>query len=126
MGIVYTTIKIKNALKDSEAVELEAKIDTGATLLVLPESIVKEFGFPIIRKQNIKYANEETQERDVVWGVEIEICERKGVFESVVEPQKKYALVGAIVMETLDLIIESRSLQIYPNPRSKLPMAEVE
>jgi hypothetical protein len=47
-------------------------------------------------------------------------------FEAVVEPNKRYALVGAIVMETLDLIVEPRSLQLYPNPRSKLPMAEIE
>ena len=79
-----------------------------------------------IRKQNVKYANEETAEKDVVWGVEVEICDRKGVFEAVVEPNKKYTLIGAIVMETLDLIVEPRSLQIYPNPRSKLPMAEIE
>jgi len=79
-----------------------------------------------IRKQNVKYANEETAEKDVVWGVEVEICDRKGVFEAVVEPNKKYMLIGAIVMETLDLIVEPRSLQIYPNPRSKLPMAEIE
>ena len=74
----------------------------------------------------MKYANEETEEKDVVWGVEVEMCDRKGIFEAVVEPNKRYALVGAIVMETLDLIIEPRSLQIYPNPRSELPMAEIE
>lgn len=126
MGIVYTNIKLRNALTDSETVELNAKVDTGATLLVIPGDVSKEFEFPIIRKQNVKYANEETAERDVVWGVEVEICDRKGIFEAIVEPKKRYTLVGAIVMETLDLIVEPRSLQIYPNPRSKLPMAEIE
>jgi len=58
--------------------------------------------------------------------MEVEICDRKGIFETVVEPNKRYALVGTIVMETLDLIVELRSLQLYPNPRSKLPMAEIE
>jgi hypothetical protein len=29
-------------------------------------------------------------------------------------------------METLDLIVEPRDLRVYPNPRSKLPMAEIE
>jgi len=48
------------------------------------------------------------------------------VFEAIVEPKKKYALIGAVVMETLDLIVEPRSLGIYPNSRSVLPMAEVE
>lgn len=126
MGMVYTNIKLRNALTDREAVKLNAKVDTGATLLVIPGDVSEEFQFPIIRKQIVKYANEKTEEKDVVWGVEVEICDRKGIFEAVVEPNKRYALVGAIVMETLDLIIEPRSLQIYPNPRSELPMAEIE
>lgn len=121
MGIIYTNIKLRNALTDSEAVELKAKVDTGATLLVIPGDVSEEFEFPIIRRQNVKYANEETAEKDVVWGVEVEICDRKGVFEAIVEPKKRYALVGAIIMETLNLIIEPRSLQIYPNPRSIFP-----
>jgi predicted aspartyl protease len=126
MGLVHTTIAIRNILTKNKAVELEGKIDTGATLLVLPEFIVKDLGFPTIRKQTVKYANEETETRDVVWGVELTLCERTGVFEAIVEPKKKYALVGAVVMETLDLIVEPRSLGLYPNPRSNLPMAEIE
>jgi predicted aspartyl protease len=126
MGLVHTTIKIRNLLTNSDYVELDGKIDTGATLLVLPAHVVKELGFPTIRRQTVKYANEETDERDVVWGVEVTLCDRKGVFEAIVEPKKQYALVGAVVMETLDLIVEPRSLGIYPNPRSEFPMAEVE
>jgi predicted aspartyl protease len=127
MGITYTTLKIRNPLSDSEIVELEAKVDTGATMLVLPESIAVQLNFPKIRKQIVKYANEETAERDIVWGVEVEVCQRKGVFEAIVQPGKKYALLGAIVMEALDLIVDPRGLQIYPNPRSpSLPMAEIE
>ncbi|MEW6609225.1 MAG: hypothetical protein AB1414_17570 [bacterium] len=126
MGIVYTTIKLRNPLKDKPAVEIDAKVDTGATLLVLPEKIVKEFDFSIIRKDTVKYANEEIAQRDIVGVVEVEICDRKGWFEAIVEPKKEYPLIGAVVMESLDLIVEPRSFGIYPNPRSKLPMAEIE
>lgn len=127
MGIIYTTLKIRNPLTDSEIVELEAKVDTGATLLVLPESTALHFNFPKIRKQIVKYANEETAERDIVAAVELEVCGRKGWFEAIIQPGKKYALLGAVVMETLDLIVDPRGLQIYPNPRSpSLPMAEIE
>ncbi|MFN8489125.1 MAG: hypothetical protein U0350_16175 [Caldilineaceae bacterium] len=56
----------------------------------------------------------------------IEICGRRGVFEAIVEPAKAYTLIGAVVIESLDLIVEPRGLGIYPNPRSELPMAEVE
>jgi predicted aspartyl protease len=126
MGITYTTIKIRNPLINSEKIELEAKVDNGATLLVLPGSIVEKLQFPEIRKQTVKNANEDTAERSIVAGVEVEICGRKGWFEAVVEPKKVYALVGAVLMETLDLIVEPRDFGVYPNPRAKLPMAEIE
>jgi predicted aspartyl protease len=127
MEITYTTLKIRNFLTDSEIVELEAKVDTGATMLVLPESTAAQFNFPKIRKHIVKYANEETAQRDIVGGVEVEVCGRKGWFEGIVQPGKKYALLGAIVMETLDLIVDPRGLQIYPNPRSpNMSVAEIE
>lgn len=127
MQITYTTLKIRNFLTDSEIVDQEAKVDTGATMLVLPESTAAQFNFPKIKKQRVKYANEETAQRDMVGGVEVEVCGRKGWFEAIVPPGKKYALLGAIVMEALDLIVDPRGLQIYPNPRSpNMPMAEIE
>ncbi|MDB9512696.1 hypothetical protein PN499_16020 [Kamptonema animale CS-326] len=43
MGTIYTTLKIRNPVSNSEIVELEAKVDTGATLLVLPESTALHF-----------------------------------------------------------------------------------
>lgn len=126
MGIVYTTVKIGNPLGGKSSIEMKAKVDTGATLLVIPGAVAEELRFPSVRKQTVKYANEETAERDVVWGVELELCGRKGIFEAIVEPRKEYPLIGAVVMESLDLIVEPRSLKIFANPRSDLPMAEVE
>ena len=127
MGITYTTLKIRNPLTNSEVIEMRSKVDTGATMLVLPESLTTQLNFPKIRKQVVKYANEETAEKEIVWGVEVELCGRKGVFEAIVEPKKTYALLGCVIMETLDLIVEPRELGIYPNPRSPtLPMAEIE
>ena len=67
MGILYTNIKLRNALTAREAVELKAKVDTGATLLGIPEDVSEEFAFPVIRRQSVNYANEETAERDVVY-----------------------------------------------------------
>ena len=126
MGVINTELLVRNILTHGEILKIPAKVDTGATLLVLPESVVRELGTPVIRTQTVKYANETLADRDVVYGVEVEVCGRKGVFEAIVEPNKTYALLGAIVMETLDLIVEPRDLRIYPNPRSRLPMAEIE
>ncbi len=127
MGITYTKVKVRNLLTKSEPTEIDAKIDTGAMMLVLPSDAAALHQFPVSRRISVKYADESRAERDVVWGVELEICGRKAVFEAIIEPKKSYALVGAIVMETLDLIIEPRSLGVYPNPRSPdAPLTEIE
>jgi predicted aspartyl protease len=127
MGIFYETILVRNVLIGGEPVELSVKVDTGATMLVLPGWLQQQLQFPVIRTQVVRYANEETAEREVVYGIEVTICERKGVFEAVVEPEKRYGLLGAIVMEALDLIADSRSQKLYVNPRSpQIPMAEIE
>ena len=127
MGIFYETILVRNVLIGGEPVELSVKVDTGATMLVLPGWLQQQLQFPVIRTQVVRYANEETAEREVVYGIEATICERKGVFEAVVEPEKRYGLLGAIVMEALDLIADPRSQKLYVNPRSpQIPMAEIE
>lgn len=127
MGVTFTTIKVRNIIADSEEVELRVKVDTGATMLVIPGWLQENLNFPVIRRQQVKYANEKTETKDVVYGVEVEVCGRKTVTTAVVEPQKKYGLLGAIVMEELDLIVEPRELKVYPNPRSPdIPMAEIE
>lgn len=127
MGVTYATIKIKRFLSDEEPIELRVKVDTGATMLVIPGWVQERFSFPIIRKQSVKYADERREQRDVAAGVEIEVCCRKGAFNAIIEPQKEYGLLGAVVMEELDLIVEPRELKLYPNPRSPdIPMAEIE
>jgi hypothetical protein len=127
MGIFYETILVRNILKGGEPVELTVKVDTGATMLVLPGWLQEQLQFPVIRRQLVRYANEETAEREVVYGVEVTVCGRTGVFEAVIEPAKRYGFLGAIVLEALDLIADPRSQRLYVNPRSPdLPMAEIE
>lgn len=130
MGLVYTDIKIRNPFANLPAIDITAKVDSGAALLVLPRSVAKDFNLPVIRRQKVKpeghYADERVAERDIVGVIEVEVCGRKGWFEAVVGPRKKYALLGAVVMESLDLIVEPRDRAIRPNPRSDLPMAEIE
>src|SRR5258708_3915331 len=126
MGLIMTPLRLRNAVTGGEPIEIEGKVDTGATMLVLPGSVAARLNLPPLRKQLVKYANETSEEKDVVWGVELELCGRKGVFSAIVEPRKDYALVGAVIMEELDLIAEPQSRRVIPNPRSQLPMAEVE
>ena len=127
MGITFCKIKIRNPIKGTEPEELEAKVDTGAVMLVIPSQIAEKHKFPKIRKQKVVYADGRTAEKDVVGAVEVEIFGRKGWFDAIVEERRETILVGAIVLEELDLIVEPASRKLFPNPRSKdMPMSEIE
>ncbi|RUM89526.1 MAG: hypothetical protein DSZ24_01020 [Thermodesulfatator sp.] len=127
MGITYTTIRVRNPIEGTEPEEVEVKVDTGATMLVLPEEVVRRHRFPEVRRQTVMYADGRRAEKRVVGAVEVEVLGRKGWFEAVVEEKKDYGLLGAIVLEALDLIVEPRTKGLYPNPRSpEMPMAEIE
>lgn len=95
MGVFYENVTVRNILTESAPLELAVKVDSGATMLVLPGWLQGEVRFPVIRKQAVRYANEETAEREVVYGVELTVCQRIGVFEAVIEPDKRYGLLGA-------------------------------
>jgi predicted aspartyl protease len=79
-------------------------VDSGATDLVLPEKIVKELGFPKGPKIKVRYADGRKATRNLVQDVQLRLLGRSGIFQAVVEPRRKDALVGAIVLEVLDLL----------------------
>ncbi|HIE50408.1 MAG TPA: hypothetical protein EYP85_01500, partial [Armatimonadetes bacterium] len=45
-----------------KAVEVEAVVDTGATMLVLPQNLVDELGLKKIREATVRYVNNQTQQ----------------------------------------------------------------
>ena len=127
MGITFCRVRIRNPIEGTSPEELEAKVDTGSVMLVIPRSLAERHRFPKIRKQRMSYADGRTTEKDVVGGVEVEILGRKGWFDAIVEEGRENVLIGAIILEELDLIVEPRSRKVFPNPRSKdMPMSEIE
>lgn len=89
-----------------------AVVDTGASHLVLPEKIAAKLGVPVLGKTRVKYADERRLVRDVVGYVEVELLGRRGIFKAVVEPKRKDALIGAIVLEDLDLLVDPRARKL--------------
>jgi len=93
-------------------------VDSGATRLVLPEKIVKQLGLPLRGKVKVRYANNETATRDAVKEVYVQLLGRDGVFTAVVEPKRRKALIGAIVLEDLDFVVDCTGQQLVPrDPR---------
>ena len=93
-------------------------VDSGATRLVLPRKIAEELGLPFTRRVRVRYANNRTAIRDAVEDVHVQLLGRHGVFTAVVEPKRTSALIGAIVLEDLDLLVDCTHQRLVPrDPR---------
>ena len=93
-------------------------VDPGATRLVLPGKVAKELGLPSMGKVKVRYANEQTATRDAVGDVDVRLLKRGGVFTAIVEPKRRTALIGAIVLEDLDFLVDCSAQQLVPrDPR---------
>jgi predicted aspartyl protease len=98
--------------------KLSGVVDPGATGLVLPEKVVLQLGLPVIRKVKVRYANNSTARRDTVTGAYVRLQGRDGVFTAVVEPKRRTALIGAIVLEDLDFLVDCGHQRLVPrDPR---------
>jgi aspartyl protease family protein len=126
MGKVIEKIKLTSLFDPTKSVEVEAVIDTGATMLVLPQSIVEELHLRKMREVSVRYANNKTEVKPIYGVVTVEIQGRAGEFNVLGEPDGSQPLVGQVVLEQLDLVIQPSTRKVIPNPRSpEMPMVEI-
>jgi predicted aspartyl protease len=94
---------------------IKGTVDPGATLVVLPLSVVKELGLPIKKtKIKVRYADGRRGLRNEVDEVRLYLQGRDGIFTAIVEPKRDTALIGAVVLETLDFLVDSRKERLVP------------
>ena len=99
-------------------------IDTGCNYLILPTSVVERLGLGKVGEARVRYGHEGTDMRDMVDLVELEILGRKGSYHAISEPNRNTALIGAIIMEDMDFILDPGNQRIYPRDPERI-IAEV-
>ena len=125
MGRVTEKIRLTNIFEPTKSVEIEALIDSGATLVSVPLHVVKELNLRKLREATVRYADNRTAERAIYGVVTLEIQGRAGEFDVMAEPDGGRVLVGQIVLDQLDLIIDPSARKVLPNPRSpEMPMID--
>ena len=100
-------------------------VDSGATYLVLPEAVVKRLGLTIDGTTRVRFADGRNADRAVATRVNLRFAGREGIFRAIVEPGRETALIGAIVMEDLDLIIGCSNQRLVPRDPDRI-IAEIE
>ena len=106
-------------------VRVNGVVDTGATRLVLPQAVVDQLGLEQSGEMKVRYADNRTASRRLVKNVYLKLLDRESIFNAIVEPDRADALIGAIVMEDLDLVVDCAAQKVrYRDPDGLLSEIE--
>ena len=126
MGNVVQKVKITNFLDGANSTEVEALIDTGATMLALPQNIVDELKLRKIREADVRYANNKIEKKSIYAAVTLEVKGRTGTFDVLAEREGSQPLIGQVVLEILDFVVDTKARKLIPNPLSPdIPMIDM-
>jgi clan AA aspartic protease len=94
-------------------VETEALVDTGAMHLVVPDTLAEQLGLVRLRTQAVTMADGRDGVYDQMEPVTIEVLGRSYALSALVMGHT--VLLGAIVLEGLDLAVDPVRQQLMPN-----------
>ena len=100
-------------------------VDNGATRLVIPESIAKQLGLEIAGKATVRYADGRTGNRSIAHRIHLTYGGRGSVFNAIVEPKRESVLIGAIVLEDLDFVVDCTGQRLVPRDPKQI-VSEIE
>lgn len=125
MGKIVEKIKLTNFVT-GKSVQVDALIDTGATMISLPQDTVDQLGLAKTGELTVRYGNNKTEIKSVYGVVTVEITGRTAQFDVLAEVEGSQPLVGQLVLERLDLLPDPTARRLIPNPRSPdMPMVDV-
>jgi predicted aspartyl protease len=110
-------VKAEQGIIDQSKVRrftIQGVVDSGANRLVLPPSVVKRLGLQPSGKVKVRYAVRRTGQLDLVDAVYVEIQGRHSIFKAAIAPRRKTALIGAIVLEDLDFLVDCTEQKLVP------------
>jgi clan AA aspartic protease len=130
MGEVRVQLRLENAGDriladaghlDASAVRdasVEALVDTGAVMALLPQDLVERLGLPTNGSIIVTLANEQRVELPRARHFSLAIGDREMDTDCLVGPPQCEPLVGQLVLERLDLIVDPLQRTVTPRPES--------
>src|SRR5262249_30805413 len=106
--------------KEIRVREIDAVVDTGAVITLLPQDLVEDLGLEIIDRTLVTLADERRVEMPRAGAITLTVAGRTMNTDCLVGPPGCEALVGQLVMEELDLIPDPFLRTLTPRPESPL------
>jgi clan AA aspartic protease len=128
MGAIYADIELINNddlalvrrnIIDKDEVRrmyVNIRVDTGADMLCINESIQEQLQFPILEKRKAQLANGSFLECEVASSVELHFKNRRTICNAMILPGDAEPLLGCIPLEDMDVLIHPLRQELIVNP----------
>jgi len=125
MGLIYTEIVLSNPRNNQlSPMKVNALVDTGAITLCIPEHIAVQLELQEIEKREVTTADGKHIPVPYVGPIQVKFEKRSCFTGALVLGDS--VLLGAIPIEDMDLIVNSRMQKVTVNPESpNIPSAVV-
>ncbi|MBI3098450.1 MAG: aspartyl protease family protein [Planctomycetes bacterium] len=97
---------------------VDAVVDTGAVMMLLPQDLVEDLGVDTKGKTIVTLTDESKRELSVARILSITVCGRTWETDSLVGPPGCTPLIGQLILERLDLIVDPAKRTLTPRPES--------
>lgn len=138
MGKVIATVKLANVadlvLAEEGVIEpgavrrceVEALADSGASLMCLPEDIVERLGLKHFSSKTATLATGEPRSVPIARTLRIQIGDREADQDCMVLPRGAQPLVGQLVMQEMDLVVDLNRDRLAPgHPDEEFPVVDL-
>lgn len=99
-------------------ITVKVLVDTGAYMLIINEKIREQLDLPVIDEQVFRMADDSERPARVVGPVEIRFENRRASVDAVVLGEDNEVLLGSILLEDLDVLIDPKQRRLIVNPAS--------
>lgn len=138
MGEVKVEVELENAEdrgvfrrgyipeEQIRSIKVPVLVDSGAVMLMLPQDLVEALGLSEVGKAIVTYADERKEERPIAGIVTVKVGNRLTSVNCVVGPPNSEPLLGQIVLEAMDLLVDCAQQKLLPRPESPfLPLLKL-
>lgn len=104
---------------------VRAIVDSRVMRMVIPGSVAEQLRLEISGVTRAVYTDGSSAQRPMARNIHLRCGGREGVFTAVVEPGRESVLIGAIVLQDLDFLVDCANERLVPRDPKQI-ISEVE
>ena len=128
MGLVYADIELINTddlamvrrykIGEDEVKSMTVKmmVDTGSVYMCINENVQEQLQLAVLERRKGQLADGSIVEYDVVGPIEVRFKNRRCVVDAMVLPGDNEMLLGAILLEDMDILVHPYRQELIVNP----------